>query len=199
VGTGDNSEEPLGKIAGIYRVNSDGTIEALESARVEAAEKASLFSTDEGIVVVIGRPASPAGPWPPTTRVRSNECRTRRRSAASSASSVWRSCSPTAPGIRCRRGVLAAPGVRHPLRSGLRDFVHRRLPAGRPLRRSARNQSSHVQLVSLILWLPAVGCRAGSFTPPVSPVCDSGRWAMSRNVGKAASETGIGSSKASTR
>ena len=41
MGTGDNTEEPLGKIAGIYRVNSDGTIEALESARVEAAEKAS--------------------------------------------------------------------------------------------------------------------------------------------------------------
>jgi hypothetical protein len=54
VGTGDNSEEPLGKIAGIYRVSSVGTIEALESARVEAAEKASMFSTDEGIVVVIG-------------------------------------------------------------------------------------------------------------------------------------------------
>jgi hypothetical protein len=43
VGTGDNTEEPLAKIAGIYRVNSDGTIEALESARVEAAEKASMF------------------------------------------------------------------------------------------------------------------------------------------------------------
>jgi hypothetical protein len=54
MGTGDNSEEPLGKIADIYRVNSDGTIEALESARVEATEKASIFSTDEGIVVVIG-------------------------------------------------------------------------------------------------------------------------------------------------
>jgi len=37
-GTGDNTEEPLGKTADIYRVNSDGTIEALESARVEAAE-----------------------------------------------------------------------------------------------------------------------------------------------------------------
>jgi hypothetical protein len=54
VGSGDNTEGPLGKIAGIYRVNSDGTIEALESARVEAAEKASLFLTDEGIVVVTG-------------------------------------------------------------------------------------------------------------------------------------------------
>jgi hypothetical protein len=54
VGTGDNPEWPLGKIAGIYRVNPDGTIEALESARVEAAEKASLFLTDEGVVVVIG-------------------------------------------------------------------------------------------------------------------------------------------------
>ena len=43
MGTGDNTEEPPGKIAGIYRVNSDGTIEALESARVEAAEKASMF------------------------------------------------------------------------------------------------------------------------------------------------------------
>jgi hypothetical protein len=39
VGTGDNSEEPLGKIAGIYRVNSDGTIKALESARVEAVKR----------------------------------------------------------------------------------------------------------------------------------------------------------------
>jgi hypothetical protein len=44
----------VGKIAGIYRVNSDGTIGALESARVEAAGKASLFFTDGGIVVVIG-------------------------------------------------------------------------------------------------------------------------------------------------
>ena len=57
MGSGDNTGEPLGKIAGIYRVNSDGTIEALESARVEAAEKASLFLTDEGIVVVIGNAA----------------------------------------------------------------------------------------------------------------------------------------------
>ncbi len=57
MGSGDNTGEPLGKIAGIYRVNSDGTIEALESARVEAAEKASLFPTDEGIVVVIGNAA----------------------------------------------------------------------------------------------------------------------------------------------
>jgi len=57
VGSGDSTGEPLGKIAGIDRVNSDGTIEALESARVEAAEKASMFSTDEGIVVVIGNAA----------------------------------------------------------------------------------------------------------------------------------------------
>jgi hypothetical protein len=57
VGSGDNTEGPLGKIAGIYRVNSDGTIEAIESTRVEAAEKASLFLTDEGIVVVIGNAA----------------------------------------------------------------------------------------------------------------------------------------------
>ena len=35
-------------------MNSDGTIEALESARVEGAGKASMFFTDGGIVVVIG-------------------------------------------------------------------------------------------------------------------------------------------------
>ena len=63
----------------------------------------------------------------------------------------------------------------------------------------ARNQSRRVQLEPVILWLPAVGCRAGSLTPSIPPACDAGRWAMSRSVGKAASETGIGSSKASTR
>jgi hypothetical protein len=45
VGSGDNTGEPLGKVAGIYRVNSDGTIEALESARGEGAGKASMFVT----------------------------------------------------------------------------------------------------------------------------------------------------------
>jgi hypothetical protein len=45
VGTGDNTEGPLGKIADIYRVNPDGTIEALESARVEAAEKPAFRSS----------------------------------------------------------------------------------------------------------------------------------------------------------
>jgi hypothetical protein len=54
LGNNDNGEERLGRIAGIYRVNSDGTIEALESVRVEAAEEASMFVTDEGIVLVVG-------------------------------------------------------------------------------------------------------------------------------------------------
>jgi hypothetical protein len=63
----------------------------------------------------------------------------------------------------------------------------------------ARNQSYRVQLESLVPWLPAAGCRAGSLTPSASLTCDAGRWAIIRSVGKAASETGIGISKASTR
>ena len=52
-----------GKIAAIYRVNPDGSIEALESVHLGAAEQASMFFTDEGMVVVIGpgRPAPAAG------------------------------------------------------------------------------------------------------------------------------------------
>jgi hypothetical protein len=53
----DNGHEPLARIASIYRVNPDGTIEALESASVEATEVATMFVTLEGIVMVI-RPAT---------------------------------------------------------------------------------------------------------------------------------------------
>lgn len=63
----------------------------------------------------------------------------------------------------------------------------------------ARNQSRRVQQESLVLWSPAAGCRAGSLTASVPPAGDAGAWAICRSVGKAANETGIGSSKASTR
>ena len=63
----------------------------------------------------------------------------------------------------------------------------------------AGNRSRRVQLEPLIAWLPAAGCRAGSLTPSAPAACDAGAEAMSRRVGKTASETGIGSSKASTR
>ena len=63
----------------------------------------------------------------------------------------------------------------------------------------ARNQSRRVQQESLVLWSPAADCRAGSLTASVPPAGDAGAGAISRNVGNAASETGIGSSKASTR
>jgi hypothetical protein len=53
----DNGHDPPARIVGIYRVNPDGTIEALESARVEATEEATMFVTLEGIVMVI-RPAT---------------------------------------------------------------------------------------------------------------------------------------------
>ena len=51
--------ETPGKITAIYRVNLDGSIEALESAEVGSAEQVSMFSTYEGIVVVI-EPEKPA-------------------------------------------------------------------------------------------------------------------------------------------
>ena len=63
----------------------------------------------------------------------------------------------------------------------------------------ARNQPRRVQLESLVLRPPATDCRAGSLTPSVPPACDAGAGAISRSVGNAASETGIGSSKASIR
>jgi hypothetical protein len=55
----ENAETPA-RVVGIYRVNADGSIEALETVHVGTAEQLSMFSADEGVVVVIG-PAFGAG------------------------------------------------------------------------------------------------------------------------------------------
>jgi hypothetical protein len=55
--------EVSAKVVGIYKVKADGSVEALDSVHVGATEQVTMFSTYEGIVVVIGpeRPASAAG------------------------------------------------------------------------------------------------------------------------------------------
>ena len=50
-------EGRAGRIAGIYRVNSDASIEPLESAYLEAGQEIAVFITDKGIVFVIGKVA----------------------------------------------------------------------------------------------------------------------------------------------
>jgi hypothetical protein len=49
------------KVVGIYRVNADGSFDALESAHVGEAEQVTMFSTYEGIVVVIGPERTASG------------------------------------------------------------------------------------------------------------------------------------------
>jgi hypothetical protein len=58
----EDAETPA-KVVGIYRVNADRSFGALESVYVGEAEQVTMFSTYEGIVVVIGpeRTASGAG------------------------------------------------------------------------------------------------------------------------------------------
>jgi hypothetical protein len=58
----EDAETPA-KVVGIYRINTDGSIEPLGSVHVGAGEQASMFFTYEGVVVVIApeRPASAAG------------------------------------------------------------------------------------------------------------------------------------------
>lgn len=50
-------EGKIGRVAGIYRINSDASIEFLESAYLEAGEQVATFITDKGIVFVIGKVA----------------------------------------------------------------------------------------------------------------------------------------------
>jgi len=47
VGSGDNTGEPLGKVAGIYRVNSDGTIEPWNRRALRGPEKPPCSSLTE--------------------------------------------------------------------------------------------------------------------------------------------------------
>lgn len=57
-----SAAEP-GQVAATYRVKPDRSFEALESVHVGAAERVTMFVTQEGIVGVTGpeRPVSAAG------------------------------------------------------------------------------------------------------------------------------------------
>jgi hypothetical protein len=49
----ENAEVPA-EVVGIYRVNADRSIQALESVQVGPADQVFMFLTYEGVIVVIG-------------------------------------------------------------------------------------------------------------------------------------------------
>ena len=57
----DNEKKELGTVVGIYRVSSDGTVDALESVPADTDEEVSMFFTAEGIILVIGQVAATTG------------------------------------------------------------------------------------------------------------------------------------------
>ena len=51
------SEKELARVARIYRVASDGSIESVDSAYLDTGEEVAMFICDKGVVIIIGRAA----------------------------------------------------------------------------------------------------------------------------------------------